>query len=547
MELRLPDFIRIYGEDKAKVFECKCDEKNLFKADFEDISIKLEKKETLEVRVKAETTPLTFIRLRYNFTEAEKRKDKIKILGNTFAFGNGQLEWGGIKPERTYPWYMLVSNGSDSEPELCGRYTEGFGVKTMTNSFVIWQYDSAGMLVWIDVRNGGKGVHLNCRELLACEILFGEFRDISAFHAGKEFCRMMCPTPVLPKNTVYGSNNWYYAYGKSSHEDILKDSRLVSESCKGLDSVPYMVIDAGWQKDRIWKEGVTASPWNELNENFRDMKALASEMSELGVIPGIWIRFLFDRLDENNKERPDLRFKHSPQSFDPSHPEVIDYVKRIIKTIVGWGYKLIKHDFSTYDIFGDPCGTERITPNGWSFYDKTRTSAEIVVDFYKAIRDAAGDDCIILGCDSIGHLCAGIFEVCRTGCDTSGRNFEDTRKMGVNTLAFKLMQNKTFYVADADCVGIMGPIPWALNREWLNVLANSGSPLFVSRKPGVLNESEIEELREAYKINSIQTNELRPLDWMENTCPNRWLLDGKEIVFNWYDSVGPEYYNPYWD
>ncbi|MBQ2880752.1 MAG: alpha-galactosidase, partial [Clostridia bacterium] len=97
------------------------------------------------------------------------------------------------------------------------------------------------------------------------------------------------------------------------------------------------------------------------------------------------------------------------------------------------------------------------------------------------------------------------------------------------------------------CVGIMGPIPWVMNREWLTALSRSGSPLFVSCKPGVLNESEMEELSEAYKINSIQENELRPLDWMENVCPNRWLLDGKEIEFKWYDHAGPEYYNPYWD
>ena len=541
MKLRLPDMVRVYGEDWHKDFDCEYIAGKSFHVDFDDVNLDIEKEDSLEVRVKAEKTPLTFIRLRYNFTEDEKRKDNVKIFGDTFERGYGELEWFGIKPERTFPWYMLVSNGSDSNLDCSGRFTEGFGVKTMTNSFVVWQYDSAGILVWIDIRNGGKGVHLNGRELLACEILFGEFREISAFHAGKEFCKMMCPNPVLPKHKVYGSNNWYYAYGNSSHDEIVGDTNIVADLCKGLENIPYMVIDDGWHKNR------TDGPWDVLNERFHDMKKLASEMSSKGVRPGIWVRYLADTRYEVKDKSSDWRFQRDPQFLDPSHPDVIEYVKNVTKMLVGWGYNLIKHDFSTHDIFGKFRMVERITHNGWHFYDQTRTSAEIVVDFYRAVREAAGEDCVIIGCNTVGHLCAGLYELNRTGDDTSGRRFEETRKMGVNTLAFRMIQNGTFYMADADCVGIMGPIPWSLNREWLKALSCSGSPLFISCKPGVLNEAELDEVRDAYRINSVQENDLRPLDWMENVCPNRWLLDGEEIEFKWYDKNGPEYYNPFWD
>ena len=61
----------------------------------------------------------------------------------------------------------------------------------------------------------------------------------------------------------------------------------------------------------------------------------------------------------------------------------------------------------------------------------------------------------------------------RTGDDTNGREWERTRKMGVNTLAFRMIQNGIFYMTDADCVGVMGPVPWSLNRLWLDVLARS--------------------------------------------------------------------------
>ena len=116
--------------------------------------------------------------------------------------------------------------------------------------------------------------------------------------------------------------------------------------------------------------------------------------------------------------------------------------------------------------------------------------------------------------------------------------------MGVNTLAFRLMQNGIFYMADADCVGITGAISWDLNKMWLDVLAKSGSPLFVSCKPGVLNESELADLKEGWKINSVQENTCRPLDWMENQYPERGLSDGEEVCYNWYSEEGIDSFRP---
>jgi len=137
-----------------------------------------------------------------------------------------------------------------------------------------------------------------------------------------------------------------------------------------------------------------------------------------------------------------------------------------------------------------------ITRGGWSFADRSRTSAEIVVDFYRAIREAAGD-AVVIGCNTFSHLCAGLVEVTRTGDDTSGRYWDRTRKMGVNTLAFRIMQNRAFYMADADCIGITDAVPWEQNRVWLKALSRSGSPLFMSSAKGVADETMLPEIRAA--------------------------------------------------
>lgn len=538
MKLRMPDHISVFTDKEAI--------KTPFTELFTEKDIKLHLNiinDELNVRISADKTPLKYIRLRWNFRTEEKRNEPIKILGDTYERGYADLRWAGIEPERMMPWYILVSNGSDSLKDVKGRYTEGFGVKVQCFSVVTWQYDEAGVSMWADIRCGGEGVILSGKMLDVCSVVFGEFRDISAFDAGREFCKLMCPTAKLPNHKVYGSNNWYYAYGKSSREDILNDTRIVSEQCRGLKNIPYMVIDDGWQKYN------TEAPWTS-RDNFGDMKTLADEMRAMNVRPGIWVRYLANAKREIPEATDEWMIDRygKKEMLDPSHPDVIEYVKKVTREIRSWGYELIKHDYSAFDTFGGFAPLKYLenqyARDGWHFYDRSKTTAQITVEFYRAIIEAAGDDCVIIGCNTISHLCAGMYELNRTGDDTSGSDWNRTRNFGVNTLAFRLIQNGIFYMADADCVGIMGPIPWKLNRLWLDILSKSGSPLFVSCKPGVLNEKEIEELKEAWAVNSVQENDARPLDWMENQFPAHWLIDGKEVYYNWYSEEGIDSFRP---
>jgi alpha-galactosidase len=137
----------------------------------------------------------------------------------------------------------------------------------------------------------------------------------------------------------------------------------------------------------------------------------------------------------------------------------------------------------------------------------------------------------------VRHLTAGLDAYCRSGDDSSGREWARTRKMGVNTLAFRGVQHGAFYVADADCVGVTTAVPWPFNRQWLDLLARSGTMLFVSLAPDALGPEQKKDLTAAFALASVPHPLAEPLDWQRAVYPSRWRLMGAEKTFDW---VGPD-------
>ncbi len=477
----------------------------------------------LDVYLSANEDKPEFVFLRWNHRTSEP----VKVMGDKWERAYSDLGWGSINPDKFMPWYFMVKGDKE---------TVGCGVKVRPNSFVSFEYDSSGVSAWFDVRCGAVGVQLCGRELLIGSVVCESYTEISAFEATKQFCKVMCDDPIFPEKIVYGGNNWYYAYGESSYEEAVADAELQAELAEGLDNPPSMVIDDGWSQN------VCAGPWL-ANEKFKDMAKIAAEYKKLNVIPGLWIRLLHDIEFEKNNAECLLNRNDGESVLDPSHPKVKKYLRELLTRIKGWGYEILKHDYSTFDMFGDYGFSLNGTitkKKDWSFYDRTKTSAEIVLDFYKLIYDEFGDG-IIIGCNTVSHLCAGLVQINRIGDDTSGKYWDRTRALGVNSLAFRLPQNDTFYKIDADCVGILkNNIPWELNKQWMDLLAVSNSPLFISCAKGSLTREQKEDIKKAFKINSVQKNTIEPLDWEYNVTPQSWLIDGDIVEFDWVDKEYPD-------
>jgi len=527
--LRAPDSIRIETADgflDGKIVDGVYN--------FEDIKIELLFTQYgMEAHLSA-VRPISRVIFRF-----EQKIENISYLNDAFERAYANLMWHStIIPEMAMPWYFIVQDKST-------KASQGIGVMTTPNALCFWQMDSYGVTLMLDVRSGALGVELNGNTLNMATIISRDSKaNENAYELYQKFATDMCERPILADFPVYGGNNWYYSYGFSTHQNIITDSKLMSELAPNKNNRPFMVIDSCWQQSES-RCTCPGGPYERGNAYFPSMSGLANEMREIGVRPGIWMRPLL-----TSERMPDemlLTYKRTTQTpfegdvLDPTHKDSLELIHEDIKRIISWGYELIKHDFSTHDITSSmwsPISAHVSEVNGWGFYDRSKTTAEAIKMVYQTILDATGGKALIIGCNTVTHLTAGYAHIQRTGDDTSGRVWDRTRRMGVNALAFRMPQHKAFYLCDADCVGITENIPWELNKQWLELLSKSGTPLFISADPKVVTTKERDAIVEAFTLAAEDIPAGIPLDWENTTTPTRWLLQGKEETFNWNDEHG---------
>lgn len=468
----------------------------------------------------ADETPVCEVSLRW----AVPFPEDARFCGDHWERGYGDFEWRGFRPERVMPWYFYAASGDAFAV---------YGVRTNPDALCYFTADPCGVTLTADVRSGGAGVVLRGKTVLCAKPYFAEARGLSPFDAARKLTAGMAEAPVFPSEPVYGYNNWYYAYGASSAETMLRSARELAALTEGLENRPFLVVDDCWQRYR--PTGYIGGDWQRSNDAFPDMAAFAKETAALGVKPGIWFRPLQNR----DEKIPAHCYRNRDDAIlDPSVPETLAQIAADVRTFTDWGYRLIKHDYSTYDVSGGRWGKDmgaRVCAENVRFADGSRTTAQIIKTLYRTIHDAAGGKALILGCNCIGHLGVGQMELNRTGDDTSGTNWERTRLMGVNTLAFRMAQHGAFFDADADCAPITDKVPWEKARQWLTLLGESGTPLFVSVAPDAMTGEQRETVRRMLRAASKKRPVAEPLDWCNNACPERWNLNGEETWFSWND------------
>ncbi len=458
---------------------------------------------SLVLTLTAASRPASLVHVRW---QAEVRPDLV-LLGDAWERSYGDLGWRNVEPERVMPWYFATHDGTTCH---------GYGVKTDTRALCFWQMDQEGVSLWLNVMNGGSGVVLGERRLVMATVTSRQGQSGErSFTAVQALCRRLCSRASRPMKPIYGANDWCYSYGKSTSESILRDTEFIVGLSPAGEVRPYSVIDGGWEHGTL---------------QWPDMGVLAKGIQQRRARPGIWVRPLeAPSGTARGLLLPDARFGQATErakelAYDPTAPEAQQKIREKLQQLAGWGYEMVKHDFSTYDLLGQwgfEMGASPTIP-GWGLSDRSQTNAEVIAALYKLIREAVGESVLIDGCNTVGHLGQGIFDLQRTGDDTSGRQWERTRRMGVNTLAFRLPQNGTFFVVDPDLVGITDAVPWELNRQWLEAIAHSGAATMVSPGPPAHGSEQMAALRDAFAVASTGGSGARPADWMETGSPELW-------------------------
>ncbi len=481
------------------------------------------------IRVRCPAGPLSRVVLRWETTFPS---DTL-FLGDAWERSYGDLQWRFLQPERILPWYFAAHSVADGRTFMAG-------VKTQPAALCFWTVDAAGVSLWLDFRNGGGPSLPGDRELPAATIVTLAAAKTETPHAAlTRFCRLLCDAPRLPATPICGNNNWYYAYGRDFDADAMRrDAAFLAELAAGHPHRPYCVIDAGWTPGSVCPGG----PWTAGDpQHFPDMPGLAHDLIKTGVRPGIWMRpTALTKVDDPRRLRAGP-VNAAEKPLDLTLPENLALIHDDVARVRSWGYELIKHDFSTYDLFGKwgfEMGAE-LTEGDWHFHDPTLTNAEIILRLYRTLRAAAGD-AVLLGCNTLGHLGAGLFEIQRAGDDTSGRVWERTRRMGVNTLAYRLPQHGAFHLVDADCAAHTRQTPWELDRQYLELVARSGTALFISADPRTITAEQKAAFRHAVQtaLSGGAPGRAEPLDWLHTTTPRVWRLGRETVTYAWEEPAG---------
>lgn len=517
--LRQPD--AAYGATEKSDF--RFEEKGVCDVKFEYVV----QKNSAKVIIYPSDSPIKYLKLRFrgDLTDVDK------VFGDQWerAGSGAYLEWRSVMPSRALPWYCYLKTSNQT---FC------YGVKTGADCLAFFNVDTSGITLFLNLCCGNDGVDISA-PFTVCEVVehFGD-KGEDCYKAACDFAKKCCDSPRLPKEPIFGLNDWYWAYGNISHDTVMQETDLVVRLASGCVHKPYKIIDDGWQLNRENAPSATCigGPWVP-NSRFKDMKQTVRLIHEKGAKAGVWFRPLLTT--EAVPEEAILRKDCGGTILDPSHPFTLETVERDARKMREWGFDLIKFDFTTSDATGraplsadDDGANFRICIDGVKFYDKTKTTATILKNLYKAVQKGAGE-AEVIGCQTISHLTAGINSAYRLGNDTSGISFEWTKRHGLNSF-MRMPLNGAFYNGDPDCAAFTSQVDFSANLSFLELCARSKMTTLASVKPNSLTDDQAEKINSVFKIADQAKGELTVKNYDKTAFPELFVTDsGNEIKYDW--------------
>lgn len=209
--------------------------------------------------------------------------------------------------------------------------------------------------------------------------------------------------------------SWYYYFKNITPQILQQNLEAVQQSQPQLP-LDVFQIDDGFQQD--------VGTWLTFNQKFpKGVKELSNQIHKAGLESGLWLApFIVERQSELNEEHPEwilqnksgkpvnsgFVWDHFGRALDLTHPEVQNYVRKVISTAVrDWGYPYLKLDF----LYAAALPGRH--------HDPSLTRAQILRKGLELIREAAGESTTLLGCGCPIGPGIGIFDMMRISADVS--------------------------------------------------------------------------------------------------------------------------------
>lgn len=267
----------------------------------------------------------------------------------------------------------------------------------------------------------------------------------------------------IPTETPTGWCSWY-DYGQAISEDIIERNVDVASTLRERLPLNTMQIDDGFQSD--------IGDWLSVGSNFNSgMESVAAKINARGFTAGLWLApFIGLSRSTTAHDHPEwvlrnrlgipvntgLVWNQFGRAFDPSHPEFLDYLRRVISTAsTDWGFEYLKLDF----LYAGALPGKRYNPH--------LTRAQSFYQALQLIRETAGESVTLVGCGCPLGPGIGIFDSMRIGPDVAAtwkasmRPFtpllerEPTLPAAVNSIRNILNRahfHRYWWVNDPDCV-----------------------------------------------------------------------------------------------
>jgi len=350
-----------------------------------------------------------------------------------------------------------------------------------------------------------------------------------------------------------GYCTWYHAGALNE-----KSMARLAEFCRdNLTKFGFEVlqIDDRWQVSN--RDFTTHKPDGPYPSG---MKSTAETIRAAGMTPGLWfIPFGWDRqrpVFENHQDwfvRRDTGEVYSVEwagdCLDMTHPEARDFLRAVVTRITrDWGYKYIKIDglwsgMAVKALYPEPVYRDDGLGDAL-FHNPHKTNIEAYRDGLELVREAAGADVFILGCNIAQNMRTlgasfGLVDGMRVGRDI-GADWDKIKPCAQMGSRLYFLHNRVWY-NDPDCLMLRKPLTLDQARAWGSWIAISGQLNLVSEWLPGLPPEKLDVVKRSMPNHGLCG---RPVDLFEKDLPEIWHLTGGSgekrrdvlALFNWDDN-----------